>query len=348
MSTHQKAAVGLARFLGVAASALLLGLVAVALAFALAMRPAAGIGEGSLFTVGKGESAQQVGQRLEEKGLIRSALAFKILAKIEGKGSGLKAGSYRIEPGMGANRILDELVSGRQALVRVTVPEGYTLGQIAALFDRLGLAKKDEFLAAARSPKLLSDLGIPGSSAEGYLFPDTYYFPAAFSPEAALETMARNFRSKLATIPEAASLSPAELADRIILASIVEREYKSEEEAPLMASVFYNRLKIKMALQSCATVVYVITEREGKPHPEVIYDRDLKIDDPYNTYEHRGLPPGPISNPGMTALMAVFHPASSKYLYFRLVNPDAGTHHFSSTMEEHLNAATLFIKKVGG
>lgn len=348
MTKLHRAGLGLARFLGVAASALLLGLVALALAFAIALRPAPGIGEGGLFSVGKGESAQAVGQKLEEKGFIRSSLAFRLLAKFEGKGGSLKAGTYRISPDMGANRILEEFVSGRQALVKVTVPEGYTLGQVAALFERLGLAKRADFMTAASSPKLLSELGIPGSSAEGYLFPDTYFFPAAFSPDQALETMAHNFRSKLQSIPEAASLSPEELYQRIILASIVEREYKSPEEAPLMASVFYNRLRIRMALQSCATVVYVITERQGKPHPAVVYDRDLKIDDPYNTYEHRDLPPGPISNPGLTALRAVFYPASTKYLYFRLVNPDAGTHRFSSTMEEHLNARNLFIKKVGG
>ena len=115
-----------------------------------------------------------------------------------------------------------------------------------------------------------------------------------------------------------------------------------------MASVFLNRIKLRMALQSCATVVYVITERLGKPHPEVIYDRDLKLDDPYNTYEHRGLPPGPISNPGMTSLKSVFFPATTRYLYFRLVDADAGTHHFSETLEEHLDARSLFIKKVGG
>lgn len=348
MTKIHKAGLGFARFFGVAASALLLGIVAAALAFVIAMRPAPGIGEGSLFTVDKGESAQVVGQKLEEKGLIRSAFAFRLLAKFGGHGSSLKAGTYRILSSMGANRILDEFVSGKQALVKVTIPEGYTLGQVAGLFDRLGLARKADFIAAATSPKILAELGIPSSSAEGYLFPDTYFFPVAFSTEAALGTLVQNFRDRLASsIPEAASLSPQELQERVILASIVEREYRSPDEAPLMASVFYNRLKIKMALQSCATVVYVITERLGKTHPDVVYDRDLKLDDPYNTYEHRGLPPGPISNPGMTSLKAVFYPATSKYLYFRLVDEAAGKHHFSSTIEEHINSRSLFVKKVG-
>jgi UPF0755 protein len=249
---------------------------------------------------------------------------------------------------MGSKRILDEFVSGNQALCKVTVPEGYTLTQVASLLERLGVTKRLDFLAAVRAPALLAALGIQAPSAEGYLFPDTYFFPADYPAEGVVRSMVQTFRAHLASIPESAALSPVEMQERLILASIVEREYKSPDEAPLMASVFFNRLKIRMALQSCATVVYVITERLGKSHPEVIYDRDLKLDDPYNTYEHRGLPPGPISNPGMTSLKAVFYPATTKYLYFRLVDADAGIHHFSETLEEHLDTRTLFIKKVGG
>jgi UPF0755 protein len=336
-----------ARFLAVAAATLALCAVALAIAFALATSPAEGIGSGRLFTVDKGESAQDIAKSLEGKGLIRSAFAFRLLSKAEGIGSSLKAGTYRVGPGMGAKRILDEFVSGKQALCKVTVPEGYTLTQLAGLLERLGVVRSTDFLTAARSPALLAEFGIPASSVEGYLFPDTYFFPADYSAEAVIRSMIQTFHERLASIPESAALSPAEMHDRLILASIIEREYKSPEEAPLIASVFLNRLKIKMALQSCATVVYVITERLGKPHPEVIYDRDLKLKDAYNTYEHRGLPPGPISNPGMTSLKAVFYPATSGYLYFRLANAEAGTHHFSATLEEHLDARMLFIKKVG-
>lgn len=348
MTKTGKAGRTIARFLGAAAATLALCSLASVIALTLATRPAEGIGGGSLFAVEKGDNAQDIAVSLEGRGLIRSALAFRFIAKVEGIGSSLKAGTYRIEPGMSAKRILEEFVSGRQALIKVTVPEGYTLAQLAGLLDKLNVVKKEDFLAAAGSRALLSDLGIPASSAEGYLFPDTYFFPAGYSADGAIRSMVRTFRDRLSGIPESSALSPMELQDRLILASIVEREYKSPEEAPFMASVFYNRLKIRMALQSCATVVYVITERLGKPHPEVIFDRDLKLDDPYNTYEHRGLPPGPISNPGMTSLKAAFYPASTRYLYFRLVNADAGTHHFSETLEEHLDARTLFIKKVGG
>jgi UPF0755 protein len=348
MSSIAKAGSIAARAIAGFAGFLILAACAGFVALVLASRPSEGIGSGGLFTVERGDTAQSAALALERRGYLRSALAFRIIARLSGQGSSLKAGTYRIQAGMGAKKILDELVSGKQALIRTTLPEGLTLAQVATLLDSLGVAARSDFLEAARSPKLLADLGIPASSAEGYLFPDTYFFPAGFSAEGAIRAMVKAFRDRIAGIPESAALGPKELHEKIILASIVEREYKSPEEAPRMASVFYNRLKIRMALQSCATVVYLITERLGKPHPEVIFDRDLKIDDPYNTYEHRGLPPGPISNPGMTALLAAFYPAESGYLYFRLVDPDTGKHHFSSTLEEHIDARHLFIKKVGG
>jgi len=338
----------LARALRLALASLVLAAAAGLAVLAIASRPAEGIGQGGLATVEKGDSAQSVAAALARKGFIRSAFAFRLLARAEGVGSSLRAGTYRIGPGMGAKEILDTLVSGKQALSRITVPEGFTLSQIAGLLDRLGIVDRASFLQAATSSVLLSELGIQAASAEGFLFPDTYYLPLGYSAESIVRIMVRAFRDRVAAIPETEALSPKELYDRLTLASIVEREYKAPEEAPMIASVFYNRLKIRMALQSCATVVYVITERLDRPHPDVIYDRDLKLVDPYNTYEHRGLPPGPISNPGMTALKAVFYPEASRYLYFRLIDPEAGTHHFSTTLEEHLDARNLFIKKVGG
>ncbi len=310
----------------------------------LALSAAPG-GDGGVFTVRKGASASAIARELEESGYIKSAIAFKVLAQLDGGGARLQAGSYRIEGGMGAREVLDMLVSGRQAMTRVTVPEGYTMSQVAALVQSQGVASAEDFLEAARSRELLAELGIPGETAEGYLFPDTYFFASDSPAELVVRTMAAAFFTRLAELPEAASLSREELRERVIVASIVEREYKDEEEAPLMASVFYNRLKIGMALQSCATVVYVLTEIQGKSHPELILDRDLKIASLYNTYAQRGLPPGPISNPGMTALDAAFRPAKTPYLYFRLTDADAGRHHFSATLEEHASARRLYIKK---
>jgi UPF0755 protein len=129
------------------------------------------------------------------------------------------------------------------------------------------------------------------------------------------------------------------------MASIVEREYRSPDEAPVMAGVFYNRLKLRMRLQSCATVVYVITEIQGKPHPSRLFDKDIEIKDPYNTYTQRGLPPGPIASPGLTALNAAINPAETDYLYFRLVNQAEGRHYFSKTLDGHIQAAALYTKE---
>ncbi len=156
-------------------------------------------------------------------------------------------------------------------------------------------------------------------------------------------------RSRLAEgLPESLSLDPGELHRRIILASVVEREYRLPEEAPRIAGVFWNRLKIGMALQSCATVVYIITEVQGKKHPEVLYNRDIEIQHPFNTYLHPGLPPAPIANPGLTALQAVFRPEPSRYLYFRLLDARTGRHYFSETLDEHIRAGSLAVKGIGG
>ena len=323
------------------------GLAATALSFE--SRPAEGIpAGGKLFSVDRGDESHSLGKRLQDDGLIRSALLFRVLVKLQGSSASFKIGTYRIMPKMDTGAIMDLLLSGRQALVRITVPEGFTISQTAALLEQNGITSAADFERACHDSKLLEQLGLPSSSAEGYIFPDTYFFPPSYGGAAALREMVSTFRERLSSIPEAAALSSKELNDRVILASIVEREYKQPDEAPLIASVFDNRLRIHMALQSCATVVYVLTEREGKPHPEIIYDRDLLIRDPYNTYIHPGLPPGPICSPGMTSLRAVFYPAKTHYLYFRLVDPVEGRHHFSTNLAEHIDARELFIKKVGG
>ena len=177
-------------------------------ALALAARPADGIGSDSLITIEKGDSAQKVAFDLSSKGLIRSALAFRVFAKLEGLSGALKAGTYRIEPKMSARQILEEISSGQQALSRITVPEGYTLTQIAGLLDRHGVVSRAAFLNAATSPELLSELGITAVSAEGYLFPDTYSFPLDYSAESIVRTMVKSFRERISSIPESAALSP--------------------------------------------------------------------------------------------------------------------------------------------
>lgn len=313
------------------------------------LSPAPGLpAAGRLFEVRRGESTASLASRLEAEGLIRSAPAFSLAARLEGKAGRLRSGTYRLAAGMGGLAVLDLFVSGREALQKLTLPEGLSLSETAALLEKAGIASAADFETAARDPAGLAELGIPGDTAEGYLYPDTYFMPRNFGALPALKELVATFRTRLATIPEAAGLDAKALRDKVILASIIEREYRIPEEAPLISSVFANRLRIGMALQSCATVVYVITERQGKPHPDVVYDRDLKIKDPFNTYLNRGLPPAPISSPGLVALRAAFEPAQTKWLYFRLVDPDTGAHHFSATFDEHLRVAQLVLRKTGG
>jgi UPF0755 protein len=293
--------------------------------------------------VRNGESSLSVGKRLEEAGIIRNQYLWRLLSRMENEY--IKTGTYRIELPASQMNIHSLLIKGSQILVWVTIPEGVTLKKTAAIIEESGICDAEEFLAAAASAEIRSFYQIPGETMEGYLYPDTYLFPLAFPAERVVRTMADTFFMRLAEIaPEAFSLGSSEINNKVILASIVEREYRVEDEAALMAGVFDNRLRIDMALQSCATVEYVITEIQGKPHPTVLYNRDLEIRDPYNTYIYPGLPPGPISAPGAVALRAAFYPRSSEYFYFRLTEPEAGRHYFSRTLDDHIQAGALLPK----
>jgi UPF0755 protein len=290
-----------------------------------------------------GESGRSVGQRLESASLIRTRYFWDLLSYIDKEY--IKAGIYRFSPPKTQFEIRSILVEGKQILVRVTVPEGVTLKKTARLMAEAGICNEAAFLEAASDEDIRLRYHIPGETMEGYLYPDTYLFPQNYPASEVVKTMTETFFKRIAGIQgDARPLSPRELNDRVILASIVEREYRAADEAPFMAGVFYNRLRIGMALQSCATVEYIITEVQGKPHPERLFERDTKIPDPYNTYVRPGLPPGPISAPGEVALNAVFHPRDSDYLYFRLVNPAEGRHYFSRTLDDHIRAGVLYVK----
>ena len=296
-----------------------------------------------ILEVRAGESALSVGKRLEEAGIIRSHFLWQFISRLEK--DYIKSGNYRIELPASQLEIHSILVSGIQILVRVTIPEGVTIRKAALILEETGICNAEDFMNIASAPELLNYYHIPGKTLEGYLYPDTYLFPLSFPPEKVVRTLADTFYDRISEIaPEALTMGYEDLNQKIIIASIVEREYRIPEEASLMAGVFYNRLKIGMALQSCATVEYVITEIQGRPHPEFLYNRDLEIRDPYNTYIRAGLPPGPISSPGEIALRAAFFPVSSDYLYFRLVDTDTGKHYFSRTLDDHIQAGTLYLK----
>jgi len=298
------------------------------------------------FMVSQGETLEIVANRLEQSSHIRSALFFRILAKIRGVESLIQKGNYLIPTMVSSSQILDMLVSGKQHLVRLTIPDGYTISKIAKTIDSTGICSGEAFEKACHDQKLMEKLGVPFTNAQGFLYPDTYFFAAAYPPELVVEHLVKRFFQEVQNIyPAWKSMSTVSLGEKVILASIIEREYVATDEAPLMASVFSNRLNMGKGLESCATVVYIITEIEGKPHPDRLFYRDLDKNSLYNTYRYRGLPPGPISNPGSIALKAAFFPASSDFLYFVLKDPAERKHHFSRTFAEHSQAAQYYLKQ---
>ena len=336
------------------AAAALLALAAAGAAAAGAWRlnqaPAAVPGPHS-FTVRPGESLTGVAHRLHRAGFIRSPLLLRALAKARGAETAVKAGSFRLPAGATTAAILDLLVAGVHETHRVTIPEGWTSSRIAVHLEEHGITGAAEFRAAVNDPELMRSYGIEAATAEGYLFPDTYHFPRRYPAEAAARSMIDTFFERLAEIdpeagPPAAAPGAGALHDTVILASIIEREYRVASEAPIIASVFVNRLRNNVRLESCATVVYVITEIRGDEHPERIWEADLELESPFNTYRNRGLPPGPIANPGLVALQAALQPADTDFRYFVVKDPATGTHHFSRFLSEHSEARFVYLKQV--
>jgi UPF0755 protein len=269
---------------------------------------------------------------LEQRGVVRSSLKFRLYARLKGEARHIKAGEYEFSTALRPDGVLSKLVRGEVLLHQVTFPEGVTTQEIAALLAAQGLAGADQVLAAAADADFARELGISVPTLEGYLFPDTYRFARHLPVATLLRTMVGRFIQYFgAAQEERARHLGLTRHEVVILASIVEKETGSAPERPLIAGVFLNRLRRGIPLQSDPTVIYGIPEFDGnltRPH--------LRTDTPYNTYTRRGLPTGPICNPGAAAFDAVLSPAATSYLYF--VGKGDGTHHFSATLPEH-NAA---------
>ncbi|MDI6893450.1 MAG: endolytic transglycosylase MltG [Bacillota bacterium] len=286
-----------------------------------------------------GSPVESIGQILYRAGLIRHPLAFRALVEWMGVPTRLHAGEYDFTPAMGLREIIRRLVRGEVATYPFTIPEGFTVEQIADLLARQGLADREKFLDAARrlelAPHSPPEPGRVRYPLEGYLFPDTYRVPRGTAESELISLMVQRFREiwdrELADKARAQGLSVHEV---VTLASIVEKETGVPEERPLVAGVFWNRLRRGMLLQADPTVLYALRRTGG------LLRRDLQVDSPYNTYVHPGLPPGPIANPGKAALQAVLEPAATDYLYF--VARGDGTHQFSRTLREHLEAVRRY------
>lgn len=297
-----------------------------------------------VFAVNEGATFNSIADNLQADGLIRSALFLKAYNKLTGSEFLIKKGSYNIEKKLSTLAIVHQLVEGKQKLLPVVIPEGLTIRLIDDILVKEDITGKGDFIAAAGDGSYLKNYGIDASSLEGFLFPDTYYFQKNYPAEKVAHLMVDEFFTRLAEVyPDYKMLTGKQLYDKTILSSIIEKEYRVPDEAPIMASVFYNRLDIGMPLQSCATIVYIITEEQHKPHPERVLFSDLKIKSEFNTYMNKGLPPAPISNPGSVALNAVFNPARTDYLYFVVNDIDKGTHSFSKSYGDHLKVAEEYI-----
>lgn len=287
-------------------------------------------------TVKDGSSLIQVANQLEERGIIRSALAMRLLARLQGKEGAIHAGTYSFSKPATPFEILARLVNGDVDLVQVTIPEGFNLEQIAARLAEAGLADHDRLIEAAHDPQLLQQLAIHADSLEGYLFPETYRFVPGISEPDLLRMMVRQFRDKTASqersLPKEQQLDEHQL---VTLASIIQKETGIDDEMPLIASVFHNRLRRGIPLQTDPTVIYGIKDFDGN-----LTRRDLKNPTPYNTYLIKGLPPGPIASPGLKALHAAANPADTDFLYF--VARGDGSHQFSKTLREHNRAVRRY------
>lgn len=300
-------------------------------------------GQEVIVTVPKGASLSQVATILHENGVISNRLVFKIVGLIRGEQCKIKAGDYALKTGSDAGDVLDLLISGKTLMLSVTIPEGYNIFQIAELFQKRGIMTGEQFLGFVRSPDLIKELGLEGTTLEGYLFPDTYFFRPSEreSGEQIVQAMVKRFRDvydrEVRPTAEKYGWTPYQV---VTLASLIEKEARATEHG-LVSAVFHNRLRQNMKLQSDPTVIYGIKGMGSK-----ITRADLNRDHPYNTYVHTGLPPGPIANPGKDSLIAAVHPEDQPYLYF--VARNDGTHHFSATLREHNNAVNMYQRSQNG
>ena len=305
------------------------------------------------FVVHEGESAARIADRLQTEGLIEDARSFRWMADLQGLASDLSAGEYELSPSMRPSEILAALAEGKtKANPLVTFPEGWRAEEIAERLAARGIGTSDQFMTVVKqgqsSNPVLRDRP-PGSSLEGYLFPESYAVDEKTTPDSMTERMVAQFDESFT--PEmrrkAAALGMT-VHQVVILASVIEREAVIPSERPLMAGVFYNRLKAGMPLQSDPTVQYAVATADPESHVKYgwwkkdLTEADLQIDSPYNTYMYPGLPAGPICDPGLASLMAAVGPTQTDYYYF-VARPD-GSHAFAKTLEEH-NANVLQYRR---
>ena len=287
-------------------------------------------GTATLVVVEQGTPVRALGRRLEEAGVIRSARLFEIWIRAGGNTRSIQAGTYEIPPGVSLYGVIDILVNGQTLLASVTIPEGLRLEQQAGVAARELGVDSAAFVAAATDSLLADSLGIEAPTLEGYLFPETYRVDPSTDARGLVRLMVGEFdRAFDDEWRERAEDLGRTVHEIVTLASIVEEEARVAEERPVIAGVFWNRLREGMKLEADPTVQYAL----GSHRQRVLY-RDLEVDSPYNTYLYPGLPPGPIASPGRASLEATLYPDSVPWLYF-FATGEGGRHTFSATFAEH-------------
>jgi UPF0755 protein len=282
-----------------------------------------------LVDIQHGTSRSGIANLLEKEGVIRNHLAFEAYSRFHGR-QPLQAGEYLFDRPLTPRDVFWTIARGRVYVHTMTVPEGWTMFDIAGALEREGLCRREEFLAAAHDTSLVRDIAPNAQSLEGFLFPATYEFTKHTTAEQIAAAMVARFRTVWEALPRQGTAGGGAL-EAVALASLIERETPVAAERPLVAGVFYNRLHRGMPLQCDPTVQYAL-DLEGRPTPS-LSPADLRIPSPYNTYLHPGLPPGPIANPGEASLRAALDPAATDFLYF-VANTRSG-HFFSKTLAEH-------------
>jgi UPF0755 protein len=303
-------------------------------------------------TVPRGATFGVVLRELRQAGIVDRPFFFRLFANSSGMAERLRPGTYTVRPGMTPRQLLRMLVKGPEIkLVTVTIPEGKHMLQVAGILAEAGVAEREALVAQMRSRRFARSLGIPAATVEGYLFPDTYRFRPGAAPERVIRTLVARHREVMRQLKARHPSYLIRLRNRfrfedhqiVVLASIVEKETGVARERPLIAGVFLNRLHLprfrSRKLETDPTIIYGCTVPERKSAACRQFKgriRRIHLEDaenPYNTYQHKGLPPGPIANPGRAALRAVIRPTPSEYLYF--VSKNDGSHHFSKTYAEH-------------
>jgi len=293
--------------------------------------------ESSLITIEAGQPLAKIAQQLDERHIVADAMAFRLLALLSGDTRSIQAGGYRFEGAHSPLDVLRRLVAGKVELTACTLPEGLTAQQVIERCAGAGFGRLERYRKLIADEIFCQQLQVPGHSLEGYLFPETYHFAPGTDEATVLRTMVEQARQHIDdALLRQAKQQGLDARKLVTLASIIQKEAGNEQEMPLISAVFHNRLKRGMLLQADPTVIYGIKNFNGN-----LTRKDLLTPGVYNTYVNKGLPPGPIANPGLAALRAAADPAPSEALYF--VADGSGGHHFSSTLAEHNKAVRRYL-----